>query len=133
MSSACQWIFCARRSNRGVGQFVDQDEPAQCAAVDIGFEHQGAVGGHLGDTDIVEFERLGGEMLASIDRERIFGRGDRRRDGLGSKLEPVTAPGQQWLVIHPHDRRLELVGGFGRVVGRGDDIAARAIDLTRER
>ena len=50
-------------------------------------------------------------------------------DGLRADLQPVGAAGQQRLLGHPDDGRLELVGDLRRAVGRGDHVAARAVDL----
>ena len=120
------------RRRRGVGQFVDQDEAAERAVVRKRLEHDRAVGIDLGDADLVELERARREMLEAVDVDPVLGRLDGGRDGLGGELEPVAAPGQQRVLVHPHDGRFELVGDGGRVGGMGDNIAAPAIDRIGE-
>ena len=117
------------RGNRAAGQFVDQDEAPKRAAVAIRLEHDRLIGGDFGDADRVQIERLGGEMLHAVDRQRIFGRLDRRRYGPRAELQPVSSTRDQRLVGHPHDGRVKLIGGLGRVGGGGNHIAARTVDF----
>ena len=129
---SAKWIMPA--GDRGVGQLVDQDEAAERAVGagsfdGIGLEHDLAVGRELGDADRIEAQRLRREMLERVDVDLIFGCLDRRGDSLRAELHPVAAAGEQLLVRHPHDRRFELVGGFGRIGRSGNHVAARAVDL----
>ena len=87
----------------------------------------------IADGDLVELEHLGGDVLERVHVHLIFDVGDGGADGVGAELEPIGAPGQQRLVGHPDQGGLELVGDLRRIVGGGDDIAARAIDFVAER
>ena len=98
----------------------------------IRLEHDLAVGRDLGDADRVQCQRRRREMLERVDVDLILGLLDRRGDHLRAELQPIAAPGQQLVLGHPHDRRLELVGGLGRIAGRGDHVAARAVDFVGE-
>ena len=124
------------RGDGGVGELVDQDEAAQRAgwaeppcSVAIGLEHDRPVGGDFGDADRVQVERLRRQLFERVDVELMLGLGDGRGGGLGAELQPIAAAGDHRLVGHPDDGRFELVGGVRRVLGRGDDVAARAVDL----
>jgi hypothetical protein len=55
--------------------------------------------------------------------------GDGGSDGVRADLEPVGPPGQQRLVVHPHERALELVGHLGGRGGCRDHVPARDIHL----
>ena len=59
-----------------------------------------------------------------VDVHFIFRMVDCGRNGLGTELQPITAAGEQRLVRHPYDRRLELIGNLGRVIRRRDHVAA---------
>ena len=72
-------------------------------------------------------------MLEAVDVDLVFRVLDGRGDRLRAQLEPIAAAGDQLILGHPHDRRLELVGGLGRVGGGGDHVAARAVDLVGQR
>ena len=117
----------------GVGFAVDQDEAAQRAAGFVGLPDDGLGGGERDDADAVQGQRLGGEVLGGVDVDLVFERLDGGADGSGAGFEPVGAAGQERVGGHPDERCLELVGGFGRVGGGGDDVAAAAVDLVGER
>ena len=117
----------------GVGFAVDQDEAAQRAAGFVGLPDDGLGGGERDDADAVQGQRLGGEVLGGVDVDLVFERLDGGADGPGAGFEPVGAAGQERVGGHPDERCLELVGGFGRVGGGGDDVAAAAVDLVGER
>ena len=65
-SSACQWMFCARRSAKRsmpgadgvVGEPVDQDEAAGVAVLVVGVEGDRPVELEVADADLVQLERL---------------------------------------------------------------------------
>ena len=120
------------RCDGGIADLVDQDEAAQRPVLFIGLEHDLLVGRQVGDTDGVQFQRLGRQMFHRIDVDLIFGLLDGRGDHLRPDLKPVGAARQHFLVRHPHDGRFELVGGLGRIVGQRDHVAARTVDLVGE-
>ena len=49
-----------------------------------------------------------------------------------AELQPVRPAGQQFLVGHPDDGRLELIRHLRRVIRDREDVAADAIDLIGE-
>src|SRR3546814_18931446 len=72
-------------------------------------------------------------MVWRVDVYLVLWLLDRRRHALRRELEPIGTARDHRFVSHPDERRLELVGRLGRRVGCRDDIAARAVDLVRER
>ena len=52
------------------------------------------------------------QLLQRVDVELMLGLRDGRGRRLRAELQPIAAAGHQRLVGHPHDRRLELVGGL---------------------
>ena len=54
-------------------------------------------------------------MLERIDVHLVFRLLHRRRHRLRAELQPVGAAGKQFLLGHPHHRRLELIGGLRRM------------------
>ena len=123
--------------HRGVGELVDQDEAPELAVRTrslhrIRLEHDLAVGCDLRNPNCIQAERRRCEMLERVDVDLIFGMLDAGPDGLRAELQPVAAARNQLVLVHPHNRRFELVGHLGRVAGRGDHVAPRAVDLVRE-
>ena len=115
--------------DRRVGFAIDQDEATQRRALRIGLEHDALVGEHLGDADVVEFQRLRGQMRLRVDVDDISRRLHARAHRPRADLQPIAAARHQRRVGQPDDRRLELVRRFGRRIGSRDHVAARAIHL----
>ena len=54
-----------------------------------------------------------GEMLAGVDVDLVFDRGDRDRHRLGADAQQIGAARQQRLLVHPQKMRGELIGDLG--------------------
>ncbi|MNI63265.1 hypothetical protein D3C73_1186240 [compost metagenome] len=54
-------------------------------------------------------------------------------DGAAADLHQVRTPGQHRLFVHPHQRRLELVGNGRRCIGQDNQVATADIDYVLER
>ncbi len=124
--------------NGRIGQLVDQDEPAErpvgARAFDgIWLEDDLAVGRDHRHADPVEVQRRRRELLERVDVDLVLRVLDGGRDRLRPDLHPVAAAGQQLMLVHPDDRRLELVGGLKRVVRGDDHVPSRAVDLVGQR
>ncbi|MNN39684.1 hypothetical protein D3C81_1537320 [compost metagenome] len=53
-------------------------------------------------------------------------------DGAATDLHQVRTPGQHRLIVHPHQRRLELVGHCRWCVGQSNQVATADIDVILE-
>jgi hypothetical protein len=95
---------------------VDQDETAGLAVVAVRVERDGPVEADVADADLVELELLRSQVLERIDVDLVARRRDARRHGARADLQQVRAAGKHRLLVHPDDRRLELVrdGGGAR-------------------
>jgi hypothetical protein len=71
-------------------------------------------------------------MRSGIDVDPMLQRGDRRRHGARSDLQPVRTTRDQRLLLHPHQMRGELVGKLGALLRIDEEIAAREVDLVGE-
>ena len=116
-----------------VGQAVDQDEAARIAVLGIRIERDRLIEREVADADLVQRERLRGEMLERVDVDLVLRLRDRRRDDFRADLHPVRASRQHRLVGHPDDRDVELVRDPGWPVGRREYVATAHVDLVLER
>jgi hypothetical protein len=139
-SSACQRMFCERLSAKCsrpapivafVRRSIRMNAPVSRLVVRV--ERDRLVEREVADADLVQRERLRGEMLERVDVDLVFRLRDRRGDLLRADLDPVRAPRQHRLVRHPDDRRLELVRNAGQRFGLGEHVAAAHVDLVLER
>ena len=86
-SIACQWMFCDRRSAKCsrpapivfVGQAVDQDEAAGVAVLRVGVEGDRLVEIEIAHADLVQVQRLRGQMLERVDVDLVLRRRRRSR------------------------------------------------------
>ena len=118
----------------GVGQPVDQDEAAGVAVLRVGVEGDRPVELEVADADLVELERLGGEVLERVDVDLVLGLGDRRGDRAARRSSAGTCgPGSSGSSPIQTIVRLELVGDARRRVGGGEHVAAADVDLVGER
>ena len=74
---------------RVVRDAIDQDESTQIAAALIRLECNGTVQLEFADTDFIQFEPLGGQMLPGVDVELVLERGHGRRDRGGADFHPI--------------------------------------------
>ena len=120
------------RAHGVAGRLVDEDEAAGRPAVAVLVEHQRLLGPQAHPADLVE-PQLGG--LLSVERVDVDGVAqliDQRQHRLGRVLQEVAPTRPERRVRHPADRRLELGGHGGLVVGSREHDAARDVDLVRE-
>ena len=108
-----------------VGETVDDDERTGPPVSLIGIERDRDAGRQIAKADVVEGERVGGEVLAGIGVDPVFERRNRNRHGLGADAREIGTPRHQRLLAHPDDIGGELIRDFGRR-GRSDEhVAAR--------
>ena len=120
------------RSDRLVAHLVDQDEAAERGVRIVRFEHDPPFGRHFDHADGIEVQAGRRQLRHRVDVDLVFRLGDRGGHGLRAELEPVSATRLQRFGVHPDERRFELVGHLGRIVGGCDDVAARTIDFIVE-
>ena len=130
---AAQAVGDHARRRGFVGEAVDQDEGAGLAVVGIGIEGDRHRRREIAEADLVERQRLGGELLQRVDVDAMLQFGDRRGRRLGADLHEIGAAGQQLLRAHPDDMRGELIGDFRPRVGLREHVAARDVDFVGER
>ena len=121
------------RADRRIRHAIDQDEAAEVVIVRIGRERQWTIQRDVADADRVQAERLAGQMLHRVHADLVLLAGDRCGHRGSTGLEPVRAARQHRVIVHPDDRRLELVRDLERIRGGRDHVAARAVDLVGER
>jgi hypothetical protein len=112
---------------------VDEDEAATVAGLLIGLERDRAVKLQRADTDLVEFEAGGCDVLDRVDDDLVLEWGHRCGGELRPEADEVAAPGQHRLLAHPDDRRLELVRHLAGSRGVGQDVAAADVHVVDER
>ena len=120
-------------ADRMIGEAVDDDERAGAAILVVGIEGDREARRQVADRDVVELERRRGEMLAGVDVDLVFDRGDRHRRGLGADAAQIGASGHQRLVAHPDHVRGELIGDFRPRLRADQNVAARDIELVGKR
>jgi hypothetical protein len=126
------WMLCDRRSAKlqhagadgGVADAVDQDEAAGFAHLFVRVERDRPVHAQLAHRDLVQRELLRREMLQRVHIHLVLDVGDGGGDRARADLHQIGAAGHQGFVLHPHERRLELVGHFGRRLEGRNDVAA---------
>ena len=116
-----------------VRQLVDQDETAHLAILGVRIEGNRAVQAQVAHADFIQLELLRRKMLEGIHVHFVFGRSDAARHGTRAKLDQIRTPGKHRLFVHPHDRRLKLIGDTGRLIRRREHIATTHIDFVGER
>ncbi len=119
--------------DRLVGEAIDQNERAGLAALGVRIERQRPRNGHVADADLVELERLRGELRQGFDVDPVVQIGHGCRHGGVIDLHQVGAPGQQLVVGHPDQVGGELVGDLRTVAHGCQHVAARDIDLVGKR
>lgn len=109
LGAAQRMVDHARRDRR-IRRAVDQDEAAQGDALVVSLEHDRAVGIDLGQSDIVERQRVGRAFLLAVDVDDMAGRLHGRADQLRAELERIASSRHQRRIGHPDDLGDELVG-----------------------
>ena len=79
--------------------------------------------------DFVQAQRRRGEVGAGVDVQSVLDVGDRDARGFGVDQRGIRAAGQQRMLAHPQQLRLELVGGLDWMRCRRDDVAAAGVDF----
>ena len=92
-------------------------------------ERDGAIERQLADPDIIELEPLGREPFPGARIDPVLERIHAGARALRAELEIVLATGQQRFVVHPHQRRLELVGHLERRLGVYQHVPTPDVDL----
>ena len=116
-------------SRRALCRPIDQYETTELAVSGMRGERDEAIEGQLADPDIIELEPLGREPLIGTRVDAVLERVHAGARALRAELEIVLTTGQQRLVIHPHQRRLELVGHLERCPSTDQQIPTPDIDL----
>ena len=133
VGGAAQAVGDHPRRRRFVGGAVDQDEGPGLAVLRVRVVGDRRGGGEIGEADLVERQRLGGELVEIVDVDAMLELGHRGRDGARADLHQVGAAGQQRLVAHPDQMGGELVGDLRPRGGRRQHVAAGDVDLVGER
>ena len=141
-SSACQWTLCERRSAKCSSPaptvvFVMRSmrmKPPRSRFSRVRLEHDRLRQLETADADVVELELLGGDVLQRVDVDLVL----ERRHGRASTvcvadLHQVRPALQHRPVVHPDDRRLELIGDRRRRVAAREDVAAAHVDFVGQR
>lgn len=115
--------------NGAVAQLVDQDEPAEIAVFGVRLERDRPVRGNVDGADGIELQRLRRQVLHRVDVDLVLGLGDGGGRALRAHHHPIRTARQHRRLVHPDQRRLELIGRLHRAIGGREDIAARAVDL----
>ncbi len=103
------------------------------AVLGVGVEGDRLVERQVAHADLVQGQRLCGQVLERVDVDLVLGLGDGRRGLLRADLDPVRAAREHRVVAHPDDGRLELVGHTRRGIGAREHVAAAGVDLVFER
>ena len=132
VGGAAQAVRDHARRDGLVGRAVDQDEGAGFAILGIGVVGDRHGRGDIGEADLVERQRLGGELVEIVDVDAVLELGHRRRRRARADLHEIGAAGQQRLGAHPDEMRGELIGDF-RAARRGAPARRRARCRSRRR
>ena len=115
-----------------VGELVDHDEAAGVTVDVVRVERDRPIETDVAHPDLVEFQRVRGEVFEVVDVDAKLRLRNRGTDGAGTDLHQIRPSGQHGVFVHPHDVRLELVGDLSRIVGRAQQIASARVDLVGE-
>ena len=119
--------------DRFVGAPVDEYECPGLAVLLIGVERHRQVGGKIAEADLVERQRLGGDVFAGVDVDAVLELGDRSRAWRARRASQIRSSRQHRLGAHPDQMRGELIGDLGARFGLRQHVAARDVDLVGER
>ena len=120
-------------SHCGIGYFINQHKTAELMTVGIGRKYHRSVGRQFDHTDFIQAQCLGRQMLHIIDIDGIFRRLHPGRDGLRAEAQLIGATGQHFRFIHPNQTGFKAVCRQRRIIGCGNDIAARTVNFIIER
>ena len=76
---------------------------------------------------------LAASCASLADIQPVLQRRHRRARFLRLRFQQIRAAGNEVVVAHPDERRLELIGDRGRRRGCGDDVAAADVDFIGQR
>ena len=79
--------------------------------------------------DVIELELLRGNVLQRVDVHLVFQRRHGGVDRLRPDLQQVRTALQHRPIVHPDDRRLELIGDGRRGVSGREHVAAADVDF----
>src|SRR3546814_4409632 len=71
--------------------------------------------------------RRSSDLVLGVDVDLVLDFGDLGAHGAAADLDPVGAPRQQPIIVQPQQVGGELVGHLGRIVSRGDHVAAAGV------
>ena len=120
------------RSDRAVGDPVDQDEVAGVAVVRIGIEGGRPVEAEVREADLVHVELLGRPPGTGVHVEPVLQFRHRCRVGRRSQSHDVGPARQHRRLVQPYEIGGELVGKMGRLLASGQEIAAGDVDGIRQ-
>ncbi len=118
-----------------VGVRVDEDERPGARVPGVLVEEQRNLGAQRNAAKLVELQRRRGLVAVQrVDIEAVIERGHLGVRGAGGVLDDVIAAGlERRAVCHPAHRRVELLRDPGLVVGAGDQVSPRDVDLVGQR
>ena len=117
-------------ADRGVAQPVDEDEAAERRGSRHRARRRSARSSSSSHTPMsLSSSFSAASVLEGVDVDLVLERADGGRDGARADLHQVGAARQHRLLVHPHERRLELVGDLRRGIGGGQHVAAADVDL----
>ena len=120
------------RTDRLVGEAVDQDKGTHVADLMIRIEGNRSGRRHVAEADPVHFESAARLLLIGVHVDAMLQRRYGCRRCGGTDLEQVRASRKKVFLGHPEQLRGKLIGHFRPGFRRGNDIAARNVDLVIE-